>query len=216
MGKLYLCPDPKNIRVLRRIVWAIHQLNLTRPAVIAVGGPAGAGKTTLAEHLQKMLGKDQSVMIDLDDYQFSRIEKREMGVSGHHPKGTKVDAVRWDLRELIQERLIEKPRYDFATGDIIAGGIVAPQKHIIMCGVAAMFDGVQQLADISVFLDIDDDLLLRIKLDRDVNERGYSPERVVEYFDELQRDYRAHIAPAMPWASMVVQVGEGHVLGVRR
>ena len=212
MAHLRHFPDQKNARILKTITQSIQSLPLHRPTITAISGPAGVGKTTLAENVRVGLGKENCLLLDLDDYQYSREEKRNLGVSGHHPGGTKIDKARADIQGLCQERSVVKPRYDFITGEIFEGGIALPKRHIIICGVSALFEGLRELSDFSILMEIPEDRLLQIKLERDVKERGYSPERVIEYFNELQKDHERYIAPVRDSVSMVLEVGEGHEL----
>jgi phosphoribulokinase len=210
----YLSPYPKNDRVLHHMTQAINLLPGRRPTITSIAGPSGCGKTTLAKNLQGCLGSENCLVIDLDDYQYSRTQKRELGVSGQNPRGTKIDKARKDIQDLREARSVSKPRYDFKTGEILEEESVRPKRHIIFCGISAFFDGLVDMADYRILMDIPEDRLLKFKMKREVEERGYTPERVREYFWELQKDHRRYIETAKDQAEMVVEVGERHVLNL--
>ena len=186
--------DTRRSMLARRIARRISKLN-NQPSITIIGGANATGKTTLAKQVVNLLGQNQCVLLDLDDYQYSRQEKRERGITGQNPKGTKLDQARKDIFELVAERPIFKPLYEFRTGNIIEPEIVLPNRHLIVNGTSAFADEIGTLADVSVFLEAADEELMRRRLKRDTAERGYSEERVRVLFPELERDYRRFIEP---------------------
>lgn len=186
------------------IVQRLSHIHLNRPIIIGITGAAATGKTTLGRIMVDFLGKENALLIDLDNYQYSRAEKHERGVTGQDPEGTKRDKLRSDLQELKIERPVFKPRYEFKTGNILCEVMIYPKKHIFITGTSAMFDGIREECDLTVFLDAPDDLLLARRLERDVKSRGYSVERVMRLFPELKRDYQKFIEPVKGVADMVV------------
>jgi phosphoribulokinase len=183
-------------------------IDLNRPIIIGITGEAATGKTTLGRNMVEFLGRRDSLLIDLDNYQYSRAVKQEMGVTGQHMKGTKRDKLRFDLRELKKERPAFKPRYEFKTGNILSEVRIYPKKHIFITGSSAMFDGIREECDLTIFLDAPESLLLVRRLERDVKQRGYSVERVLRLFPELGKDYQRFIEPARDVADMVMWVGD--------
>jgi phosphoribulokinase len=182
-------------------------IDLNRPIIIGITGEAATGKTTLGRNMVDCLGRKNSLLIDLDNYQYSRAVKQEMGVTGQHMKGTKRDKLRFDLRELKKERPVFKPRYEFKTGNILSEVRIYPKKHIFITGSSALFDGIREECDLTVFLDAPDSLLLARRLERDTKQRGYSVERVLRLFSELKWDYERFIEPARDVADIVLAVG---------
>jgi uridine kinase len=189
------------------IAHRLGYIHLNRPIIIGITGAAATGKTTLGRNMVDFLGRRNSLLIDLDNYQYSRAEKQEMGVTGQHMRGTKRDKLRFDLRELKKERPIFKPRYEFQTGNILSEVKIDPKKHIFITGTSALFDGIREECDLTVFLDAPDSLLLARRLERDTTQRGYSVERVMRLFPELKRDYRKFIEPMKEAADLVVKSG---------
>jgi uridine kinase len=178
-----------------RIVQAILSKPLNRPSVTVICGANATGKTTLAKNVVRKLGKGSCVMIELDDYQYSRQKKIEWGITGQNPKGTRLDQARRDILELIAERSILKPRYEFKSGNILSKEVIHPNKYIIINGTSAFADEIRTLADLSIFLETSDEELMKRRLKRDTKVRGYSKGRVRELFPELERDYRKFIEP---------------------
>jgi uridine kinase len=185
-------------------VGILRCLDLNRPIIIGITGAAATGKTTLGINVVNFLDRRNSLLIDLDNYQYSRAVKQEMGVTGQHMGGTKRDKLRLDLRELKKERPAFKPRYEFKTGKILSEVRIYPKEHIFITGSSAMFDGIREECDLTVFLDAPDSLLLARRLKRDVEQRGYSVGRVMRLLPELRRDYEKYIEPVKGEADLVV------------
>lgn len=189
------------LQIARRISVLKYQ-----PSVTIIGGANATGKTTLSLQVVKILGQDQCVLIDLDDYQYSRAQKKEQGITGQNPKGTKLDQARLDIIDLKLERPIFKPRYEFMTGQILDSEIVFPSRHIIINGTSAFADEIRTLADVSVFLEASGEELMRRRLKRDIAERGYSEERVRDLFPDLKKDYERFIEPMKGEAGLLMRI----------
>ncbi len=85
------------------------------PLLIAVGGPGGTGKSTLAGRLRERLG--DAAVLRLDDYKTSRADRRKAGIFGPHPDANKMALIAEHLRELRRNQAFDKPVYDPAIGD---------------------------------------------------------------------------------------------------
>jgi uridine kinase len=193
-----------DLSTLRLIQKKINHCQMNRPIVVGITGAAGTGKTTLGINLTRFLGKGNCLQLDLDDYQYSRQDKQERGVTGQDPEGTKRDKLRADLQELKKERPAFKPCYEFKTGNILSEVKVDPKKHIFITGTSAMFDGIREECDLTVFLDAPESLLLARRLKRDVEQRGYSVGRVMRLLPELRKDYEKFIEPVKGVADLAV------------
>lgn len=188
------------------ITQAIQNILPSRPTLTVISGANATGKTTLTNSLAYALGINRCVTIEMDDYQFARLEKRERGITGQNPKGTKLDQARKDLIELLQERPISKPRYEFKTGQILSNEIVLPNQHILVNGTSAFADEIRTLADCAIFLEAPDSMLLERRLKRDTYERGYTEERIKQLFPELDQDYKRYIEPQKGEADFLVNL----------
>lgn len=174
--------------MFRELVKEISGLRVSRP-VVAVTGPGGAGKTTLGRRLKKHFG-ERCVHIDFDDYMISRREKRERGITGYHPEATRLDIASRDIKELKAGRSIFKPRYDFLSGEILSSEKVDAAWITVITGVSVLYDSVRELVDYSVYLDMSLEEQLRVRMKRDVHERGYTSASVLRNFEELQKEMK--------------------------
>jgi phosphoribulokinase len=110
------------------------------------------------------------------------------------------------LRALGDGRPITKPTYDHVTGRFGSDEIVSPCEIVIVEGLLAFADrGTRGAIDVGVYLEPEEQLRRRWKLERDVFERGYSPKEVVAELERREPDAAEHVRPQRDLADIVVR-----------
>jgi phosphoribulokinase len=110
------------------------------------------------------------------------------------------------LRELATGRTVTKPTYDHHTGSFGPEERVALGEIVIVEGLLPLIDrGVRDAIDVAVFLEPDEELRHRWKLERDVFERGYSPKEVIEELRRREPDVARYIRPQRDHADVIVR-----------
>lgn len=161
-----------------------------RPRIIGVAGGSGSGKSTLAVELARRL--PGAALVELDWYyrDLSGLapEERET-VNFDHP-----DALDWPLcleqvRLLAAGRPVRRPVYDFAAHTRVPGTLaVEPAGAVVVEGLLALHhDGLRAFWDLAVFVALDEERRFARRLERDVAERGRSPESVREQLERTVR-----------------------------
>ena len=158
--------------------------------LIGIAGPSGAGKSYLARHLSERL---QAPVLALDHYyrDLSHLPLQERARSNFDdPAALEHELLIAQVARLSEGNAIEIPTYDFSTHT--RTGVTQPFQPAPFVIVEGLFTlhwpELRQLLGTRVFVDMTDDVCLQRRQERDVRERGRTPESVVEQF-------RATVAP---------------------
>lgn len=163
---------------------------MNRPYIIGVAGGSGSGKTYFARELQRVLGDKLCTIIYQDNYyidQSHRFDGDGGSVNFDHPSSLDFDLLAKGLAELKTGKSIEVPIYEFATHKRLTKTITCEPKKIILVDGILILDSkaVRAELDEAIFFDTPEELRYQRRLERDVHERGRTPEGVKKQF-ELQ------------------------------
>ncbi len=178
-----------------------------RPLLLALAGDSASGKSTLSRGVEFILGVGRVGRVCTDDYhRFDRADRSERGVTPLAPEANRMDLMAEHLRSLASGASVAKPTYDHHTGTFGPDERVDPGEIIIVEGLLPLADrGVRDAIDVAVFLEPDETLRHRWKLERDVFERGYSPKQVVVELQRREADAAHYIRPQRGFADVVVR-----------
>lgn len=184
-----------------------------RPFLIGVAGGTCAGKTLICERLAELAGDDQLALIRLDSYQIDRSHQEwdERAAANYdHP-----DAYDWallndHLARLVAGEAVPAPTYDFAVhnrSDIVRW--VQPAPVIVVEGILVLHDpALRERFDLKVYIDADIDLRFIRRLRRDVEERGRTPEGIIEqYLTTVRPGHEEFIEPSKRHADVIFPRG---------
>ena len=161
-----------------------------KPYIIGVSGGSGSGKTYFARELQKTLGDERCTILYQDNYyidQSHRFDGDGGSVNFDHPSSLDFDLLAKGLSQLKMGQPIRVPLYDFATHTRKTESIEClPTKIILVDGILILDSSVvREQLDEAVYFDTPEELRFQRRLERDVHERGRTPEGVKKQF-ELQ------------------------------
>ena len=184
--------------------------------MIGVVGGSGAGKTTLAWGLEDRLGADVSVLW-FDEYYHDLVhltpDERAL-VNYDHPDSLDVDLLVSHLDGLLAGRPAEVPVYDFTphtrTGTTRR---VDPRPVIVVDGILVLaFPVIRERLDVSVFVEAPAEVRLARRLDRDVRERGRTPECVrTQFAATVVPMHDAFVSPCRDLADLTLD-GQGDLV----
>jgi uridine kinase len=190
------------------------------PLIIGIGGGTGSGKTTLARNLFERYAELRVSLLDLDSYYFDRShqspEERAL-VNYDEPSAIDYDLLLHHVERLASGQNIEKPRYLFAThtrsGEF---DVIKSTPLIIVEGILALWDPrICSLMGLKIYVDADADLRLIRRLQRDLRERGRTPECViVQYLQTVRPMHRKYVEPTKSNADLVVDTSSGSYPGL--
>ena len=180
-----------------------------------VGG-SGAGKTTLVWSLADRLGAEVSVLW-FDEYYHDLVhltpDERAL-VNYDHPDSLDVDLLVSHLDGLLAGRPAEVPVYDFTTHTRTGTTRrVDPRPVIVVDGILVLaFPVIRERLDVSVFVEAPAEVRLARRLDRDVRERGRTPESVrTQFAATVAPMHDAFVSPCRDLADLTLD-GQGDLV----
>ena len=177
------------------------------PRLVALVGGSGAGKSWLADRLQRALGSDAG-RLSLDDFYYDRSHlppKRRANVNFDHPRAIDWRSVERALEDCRSGRTIRLPRYEFVSHSRgPKPELWRPKPLILMEGLWLLRrPAVRRLFDLRIFVESPARLRFRRRLARDVAERGRSPAAVRrQFFQTVAPMHVRFVAPQARWADI--------------
>jgi uridine kinase len=192
-----------------------HQTLTTtkKPFIIGVAGGTGSGKTTVTEKVLEAAGIGSVATLAQDSYYRDQTDlepSERKKINYDHP-----DAFDWDLlvahlETLRDDEPVFSPIYDF-TSDNRSGNTVPvmPAPIIVLEGILVLYDPrLRDLFNLKIFVDADPDVRFIRRLERDVRERGRTPENVIHhYLESVRPSHLQFTEPTKRYADLIIPHG---------
>ncbi len=186
-----------------------------QPYVIGVAGGSGSGKTYFASALRKRLGPEICAIIYQDSFYFDQSATFDFdggSVNFDHPDSIDFPLLAERIRTLKSKVSVELPIYDFKTHSRKnETEAFEPRPIIIVDGILIFHpEEVRSLFDERIFFDTSEELRFERRLNRDVHERGRTPEGVRNQFlKQVKPMHDKFVDPSKNFADFMVRdVGE--------
>lgn len=179
-----------------------------KPVLVGIAGDSGSGKSTFVKTLSNLLGEKDVKEICFDDYHsLDREERKAIGITPLHPRANNLGLAIEHMWLLKQGKKILKPVYDHSTGKFGEPEWIFPMPYIICEGLHTFYFSVlAAIYDLKIYYDTDLELKIIWKIQRDVIERGYFAERVIEEIRERQKDIRNFVEPQSQYADILLKL----------
>jgi uridine kinase len=178
--------------------------------VLGVAGGSGSGKTFFAQELKRVLGHHAMIVYQDNFYidQSHRFDHDGGSVNFDHPESLDLRLLANCLAELKKGLETRIPIYDFKTHtrqDEVM--IVKPTKIVIVDGILIFHqDYLRAQFDEMVFFDTPEELRFKRRLERDVNERGRTPEGVhAQFYKQVKPMHDQFVEPSKKHAQVIVK-----------
>ncbi|WP_291855621.1 uridine kinase [Marinilabilia sp.] len=186
--------------------------------VIGIAGGTGSGKTTVVRKIMEKLPADEVAILPQDSYYRDNgqlpLEERQK-INFDHPDSIEFDLLVEHIKMLKANQPVEQPIYSYLSclrsEETIS---VNPTKVVIVEGILVLtHPKLRTLMDLKVFVDAEaDDRLMRV-IQRDMEERGRTIEKVLNRYQKTVKPMHLQfIEPCKRYADLIVpQGGENHV-----
>ncbi|WP_226583253.1 uridine kinase [Halobacillus litoralis] len=189
-----------------------------KPVVIGVAGGTGSGKTSVTRSIIQRFTDKTLLMIEQDYYYKDQSElpfEERLQTNYDHPLAFDNDLLIEHLKELIDQKSVEKPVYDYKMHTRSEETIhVEPKEVIIVEGILVLEDDrLRDLMDIKVFVDTDADVRIIRRMMRDINERGRTLDSVIDqYINVVRPMHLQFVEPTKRYADIIIpEGGQNHV-----
>ncbi len=186
--------------------------------IIGIAGGTGSGKTTVVKKIIERLPKDEVAVLPQDSYYKDNkhipLEDRQK-MNFDHPDAIEFELLIEHLKKLKKGDSIEQPVYSYLSCTRSEDTItVLPRDVVIVEGILILGnENLRNLLDLKVFVDAEaDDRLARV-IQRDIEERGRTVDKVLTRYGETVKPMHLQfIEPTKRYADLIVpQGGNNHI-----
>ncbi len=184
-----------------------------RPLIIGIAGGSGSGKTTIAESVCEMVGRDVAVLIQYDAYYRDQAHltfEERARINYDHPDSLETELLIEHLRTLQAGGEIHRPVYDFSTHTRTERTVrIAPDRVLLVEGILVLAEpDLRNLFDLRIYIDTDADLRLVRRLQRDIIERGRTVDSVLQQYETTVRPMHLQfVDPSKRYADIILPEG---------
>ena len=181
--------------------------------LIGIAGGTASGKTTLADILVTDSGKDNAIILRLDNYYRHRtdlnLNKRAL-LNYDHPDAFDVDLIIQHVKALKKGKTILQPTYDYVNHLRAKATIETPATPVIIVEGILTFaiPALLTLLDFKIYVDTPADIRVLRRVQRDIEERGRTFASVKEQYSKTVRPmHDLFVEPSKVHADIIVPEG---------
>jgi uridine kinase len=181
--------------------------------VFGVAGGTASGKTTVARSILDQVGAHRIAYLPHDAYyrDLSHLPLAERAQQNYdHPDALESDLLARHVRELRDGRSIQLPVYSFANYTRKAETVtVEPAPVILVDGILIFAEPeLRALMDIKIFVDVEADIRLIRRIERDTRERGRTLSTTIfQYLDTVRPMDLEFVQPSRRYADIILPGG---------
>jgi uridine kinase len=195
--------------VVRAAIARFDRYKLSRaPLSVAVAGDSGTGKDTLCRSLADVFEGSESAFLLGDDYHNYERSSPVWKVKTHlDPSANNLSRLMSDTMQLLQGEPVWSRHYDHDRGRFTQLRKVREGDLVVVSGLHVLTSiYVRSHVDLTVFLDMDEDLRTLFKVERDMRERGHDPANTLKSIARRAGDRERFIQPQLELADLVLRL----------
>lgn len=189
---------------------------MKKPFFMIVAGGSASGKSTVVQSILNKAGIQHVLVLNQDDYYLDQkdlpMEKRVL-MNYDHPNSIDIELLKSDLAKLLQGKSIDKPVYDYNLYTRSDKTVKVSSKPIIILeGILSLVDAdIRSLADLKLYVELDDDIRFIRRLTRDVKNRGRTMNSVInQYITTVKPMYHKYVKPTKRYADIIIPNDDKH------
>jgi len=183
------------------------------PLIIGIAGGSGSGKTTVAQEILNRVGPERIAYLPHDAYYkdlsgLPPLQRAE--VNFDHPNSLETELLIKHVKQLKEGNPVELPVYDFSIHSRTERTIpITPHRVIIVEGILIYTEpALRPLFNIKIFVDTDSDIRFIRRLQRDITERGRTPESVIkQYLKTVRPMHLEFVESSKRYADIIIPEG---------
>merc|ERR1719436_2024024 len=146
-------------------------------------------------------------MICLDDYHTNdRAGRKATGLTALDAAENDFALMGAQIEALKQGKAVYKPIYNHDTGNKDPPELIQPNNVFVVEGLHPIYDEkARSQLDLSIYIDIVNDVKFAWKVQRDVAERGWTEEQVKEDIQKRLPDFAAYVDPQKKDADVILR-----------
>ena len=185
-----------------RLVDLEYEFILSKCNVFAICGDSGSGKSTLGDLLKGVFS--DSFMLECDRYhRWERGHKNWDSVTHLNPNANYITKMSEDIFNLKVGKDIHQVDYDHHSGKFTKKQTINSSDNLIVCGLHSLY--TDSVYDLKIFMDTEDILKKKWKIKRDIRDRGYSIQKVLDSIVKREEDFNEFIRPQKEYADLIVK-----------
>lgn len=144
----------------------------TKPLSINIAGDSGVGKDTLANEVAKLFGEQEVALLLGDDYHIhERGESSWLSTTHLSVEANDLEAMGRDFQKLLKREEVFVKHYDHTVGRFTLPRKIKSSQLIIVNGLHANLIPGNHLSDLRVYLSMEEELRIKLKVLRDSTQR---------------------------------------------
>lgn len=178
--------------------------------IFGIVGCSGSGKSHIVNYVKNNFDLDV-ISILLQDNYYKRREDQKKDSDGNYnfdlPSSFLEDELFDDLKKIKNNSTVERLEYTFNNPKILPKKIIVKPRSIILVEGMFLFyyKNFQKLIDRKIFIDVDQNVGLKRRIKRDLEERGYDKKNVLyKYNNHVIPSYNKYILPYKNDADLIV------------
>lgn len=201
---LYKYLHANSIHIIRPSI--PYKLALSDCRVIAIAGDSASGKSTLMRYIQEIMPQSSYLSIETDSYhKWERSDENWKSYTHLNPEANHLERMSEDVLRLKIGSNVSLIEYDHATGKFTQGKLTESKPFLILCGLHTLYQkSLLKNLDLKIFLDIEEHLQINWKIKRDIEERNYTIDKIMETIVKRKDDSEKYIQPQKNSADFII------------
>ena len=181
-----------------------------KPLAIAIAGDSGVGKDTLASAISNLFGESDTTILHGDDYHLHERGDASWRTTTHlDPEANNLQEWSRHFRKALNREKVVARQYDHSVGRFTTPREILPNELILLNGLHSHMISSSNEIDLKVFLSMDDDLRVSLKLRRDVESRGHgNRSQLISTINDRKPQFEEFVKPQELTSDLLIHLSE--------